>query len=159
MRRPRQIGEHDRIAPAGKLEHAAVVIFADLRPLCLDENHAEQVVRLRNGRRDTHGVAGVDLGFAEIALVEQQQRELVGGPEIIGVEGDDVPDQRFGRRRAVLVFADLVEHAQRARPVRRQLQHLQAKLLGGVDRTLAMGLRRAFHQRHQVPAGFRRGAR
>ena len=97
---------------------------------------------LRIGRRDAHGIAGVNLGFGEIALAQQQQRQLVGGPEIIRIETDDAPDQRFGRSLAVLVFPDLVEHGQRAGPVRREFQHLQAKLFRGVDRALAMGLHR-----------------
>ena len=35
----------------------------------------------------------MDFGFADIALAQQQQRQLVGGPEIVRIETNDAPDQ------------------------------------------------------------------
>ena len=95
---PGEVGEQDRIAALRQFQHAAVMVFADLRPLRLGQDHAHQVVRLRVRGRDADRVAGVDLGFAEIALAEQQQRQLVGGPEVVGVERDDAADQRLRGR-------------------------------------------------------------
>ncbi len=72
------------------------------------------------------------------------------------VKGDDAPDQGFSRGMAVLAFTELIKHRERAGPVGRQFQHLEAKLLGGFDRAFAMGLYRAFNQRDQMPSRFRR---
>ena len=153
---PGQVGEQDRIAAAAEFENLAIVVFADRGPLRLGQDHAHQVVRLRVLRRDADGVAGLDLGFLDGALAQQQQREFVGGGEVVGVERDDTADQRLGRGVFPLVLADLVQHGQRTGTIRGEFQHIQAQAFRGLDGALAVRGDGAFHQRHQVARGFRR---
>ena len=86
---PCKVGEQDRITLSGQFQHAAIVVFADLRPVGLGHDHAHQVMRLWVFRRDAHGVAGMAFGFGQIALAQQDQSELVGGDKIVGIERDD----------------------------------------------------------------------
>ena len=62
----------------GELEDAAIVVFADLRPIGLRQNHAHQIVRLRVLRRDTDGVACMVLGFCRHTKLEPHQVAVVG---------------------------------------------------------------------------------
>jgi hypothetical protein len=106
---PRQIGEQDRIALVGEIEDAAIVVFADLRPVGLGQYHAHQVVRLWVFRRDADGVARMVFGFREIAFAQQDQRQLVGGCQVVGIERDNAVDQRVGRLMLALGLADFVQ--------------------------------------------------
>ena len=94
-----------------------------------------------------------DLGLGQAALAEQDQRQFVGGDKVVGVERDDAADQRLGRARLALGLADFVQHGERARPVGRQFQHVEAEPFGGLVGALAVRLKRALHQRHQVARG------
>ena len=69
-------------------QHRAVMVLADLRPVRLGQDHADQIVRLRILRGEAHRVAGVHFGLGQAALAEQQQAEL-----------DASPRGRWGRAR------------------------------------------------------------
>ena len=49
------------------------------------------------------------------------------------------PQKRFRRCGLTLLLADLMENAQRADPIGRELQDVEAEALGGFDRALIVG--------------------
>ena len=133
------------------------MIFAHHRPVDLGHDHAHQIVGLGIGRRDPHRVAGVDFGLGEVALAEQNQRQFLRCPDIVGIDRHHAPDQRLGRGGGARRLPDLVEHRQRPALPRRQFQHVQAD--PGSFLQLALGMRGngAVHQRQKVPCRFARG--
>ena len=52
--------------------------------------------------------------------------------------------------RFALRLADVVQHGQRAGPIGREFQHVEAKPFGGLVGALAVRLDGALHQRHEV---------
>jgi hypothetical protein len=44
-----------------------------------------RIVRLWVFQSDAHGVAGVVLGFGQAAPAQQDQRQFIGGDEIVGI--------------------------------------------------------------------------
>jgi hypothetical protein len=156
---PGQVGQQDRIALPGQFHDAAIMIFTDLRPVCLCHDHAHQVVGLRVLRCDAHCIAGMMLGFGQAALVEQDQREFVGSDQVVRVQCNDAADQRLGGARVTLRLADIVQDGKCTRPIGRQFQYVQAEALGGFDGALAMRLDRTLDQRHQMTDGLGRRQR
>jgi hypothetical protein len=123
--------------------------FADLGPMRLGHDHAHEIVRLRVGGRETHGVARVQLGFGQRALAEQQRGERLRRRQIIGIEPDDPGEQGSRRRHLVLGAAQLIRHPQRLEMARKPLQQIdqEPRGLGGVariERGHARGRARAF---------------
>ena len=129
------------------------MIFAHRRAVRLGEHHTEEVVRLCVLRGDAHGVSGVALGFGEVPAADQKESELIRGPEIIGLEGDQASDERNARLGFSLSLADLVQDRKRASTTGSQLQHIERQALGLLRVPRAVGLRGALLQRHQVTAG------
>ena len=116
-------------------------------------------MRLRVLRRDAHRVAGMMLGFGQVALAQQDQRQLVGGDEVVGVQRDDAADQRLGGARVALRLADVVQDRQRAGPIGCEFQHIQAEPFGGFVGALAVRLDGALDQRNEMAGGLGRRQR
>ena len=96
------------------------------------------------------------LGFGQTALAQQDQRQLVGGDQIVGVQRDDPAEQRLGGLRSALRLADFVEHRQRTRPIGRKFQHVEAEPFRGLGRALSVRPSRTLDQRHEMADGLGR---
>ena len=127
---PGEVGEHDRIGSPQKLQHASVVMLARLRPVGLGQDHAHQVVRLHVRRREAHGVARVDLGLVQRALLEQPHGQGLGGGEVVGGDPQEPPEQRLGGGGPALARAQIREQAERRRIRGEGLQMLDQPALG-----------------------------
>ena len=93
---PGQVGDEDRIAGSGEFQHPSVMELACDRLMRLGQHHAEQPVRLRIGRGDSHRIAGVQLRLGERAAAQQAKRQILRGGDVVRIECDDAPDQRLG---------------------------------------------------------------
>ncbi len=118
------------LGPLKQLHRAAVMVLADLGPLRLGHDHAHEIVRLRVGRGDADGVAGVNLGLGQRASGEQRQGEGLGRGQIVRVEPHDPRKQRLRRRRPALAGAKLVQQREAAGVLRRALEKLDQEPLG-----------------------------
>ena len=75
------------------------MMLADLGPLRLGHDHAHEIVRLRVGRGDAHGVPGVMFGLRQRAFGEEHEGERLGHWQIVGIEPHDPLEQCLGRSR------------------------------------------------------------
>ncbi len=112
-------------------------MLADLGSLRLGHDHAHEIVRLRVGRGDAHGVPRVMFGLRQRAPGEEHEGERLGHRQIVGIEPHDPLEQRLGRSRPALRDAKLVEQREGADVFRRTLEKFDDEPLG-----LGFGARR-----------------
>jgi hypothetical protein len=93
---------------------------------------------------------------ADVAFAEQQQRQFIRGPKVVGLQRHQTRDQRRSGVTATLCLADLVQHGQGTRPIGRQFQHIDGQAFGLVELAGGVRLNRAFLHRGQLLTGLRR---
>ena len=74
------------------------MVLADLGPLRLGHDHAHEIMRLRVGRGDAHGVARVNFSLRQRASAEEVQGKRLGRGQIVRIEPHDPLEQRLCRR-------------------------------------------------------------
>ncbi len=142
-----------------QLQHAAVVVLADLRPVRLGHDHAHQVVRLRVERRDAHGVAGVCSASASAPLPNSSERQRLGGGQVVGIEPHDALQSASAARLSALRRADFCEQRERSDVQRRALEEIDEQTLRLLDAPRPRRRAQRVRDPARAPASARRPSR
>jgi len=96
----------------------ALLLLLNVRPLRLRKDHAHQIVRTRMGGRQTYRITGMLFRSGQIAALEQQHRQFLGGIDVVGIDRNEPLEQYHCGLLLTRLTADLIEHPQCARETR-----------------------------------------
>ena len=112
---PGQVGQQDRVARTGNFQDATIMKLSDMRTLGFSQNHAHQVMRHRMHRGETHRISRMMFGAGQVAPLEQQHCQFLGGVDVIWRDSDE-PLQQRQRRLLAASHAGGSDRGSRARP-------------------------------------------
>jgi hypothetical protein len=81
-------------------------------------------------RCETHCISRMMFRGGQVASLEQQQRQFLGGVEVIGLDCDEPLQQRQCRLLVTCTPADLIEDPEGTRKTGGYVQHVEASRLG-----------------------------
>ena len=99
-----------------------------------DEHQARNLVCQHAQRGQSHRAAGLHLRASKVSVLKKPNRQLAAAPHVVGVVGDEAPQQGTCGLRWTVHGAVGVEDAKGCRMVRRQFQDGEQVGIGGRGR-------------------------
>ena len=150
-----EVGQKGGVAILRKLKGASKVMLADDRPVPLGERQAEKIMGLSVIRREADRVPGVADGAIHVPPAQEQQRQLIDGPEIVGRQANNALDERRAGVRTALALADFIQDPERPDPRGGELQNVKGERFGLLKVAALSGRRRLILQRQGMAMSLR----